>query len=83
MIAPEAVFMQCSPPRRYLRSASPRGGIYAVLAPEAVFKLEYMFLFCTFTLLLLLVKWTVLWVFQVIIYGIYRPCNGYISVRIY
>ena len=51
MIAPEAVFMQCSPPRRYLRSVRPRDGIYAVLAPEAVFKLEYMFLFCTFTFL--------------------------------
>ena len=54
--------------------------MYAVLAPEAVFKLEYMFLFCTFTLLFLLVHWTLLWVLQVIIY---RPCNGFLSVRIY
>ena len=38
MSAPEAVFTQCSPPRRYLSSDRPRGGIYAVLAPEAVFK---------------------------------------------
>ena len=54
--------------------------MYAVLAPEAVFKLEYMFLFCTFTLLFLLVHWILLWVLQVIIY---RPCNGFLSVRIY
>ena len=40
-----------------------------MLAPEAVFKLEYMFLFCTFTLLFLFVNWTLLWDLQVIYTG--------------
>ena len=57
--------------------------LYEVFAPKAVFTLEYIFLIYTVALILLPVKWTVLWVLQVIVCSIYRPCNGYISVRIY
>ena len=36
--------------------------LYEVFAPEAVFTLEYIFLIYTVALILLPVKWTVLWV---------------------
>ena len=80
MSAPEAIFTQCSPPRRYLSSDRPRGGIYAVLAPEAVFKIGiyvfvlyiyFIFPFCKLDFAMGFTGY------------IYRTYNGFISVRIY